>query len=409
MTCELSSDGSDYEMAGMMKMFASVSGKMSHTDGQRQCHGFGLRHTRLLVFLTPQSKGKVQGTALVLVRVQQFRCGQVGGGLVVPADGQHQGNGFGLRHTRLLVFLTPQAKGKVQGTALVLVRVQQFSTMGVLVVWTAGRCGQLMDSISAMCSACDIRGCWCFLPRKPKTSLGHKQRRRVKPQPQLEKFLGTHGEALHAQAIEITGANGEQMVALADAHGVLILDVNGQPIQADSFKSREPFTSAQKDVLREWMKKNDACPYPTRKQKAALAKQLALTYGQVQHWFVNERTRVWRPEYTRLLVFLTPQAKGKVQPTPLVLVRVQQFRFRALACITMGLLVVWTAGRCGQVGGADRLKIHDGATTVQILNLRDRYTRVEDIRKMIYQCCIDAVAHVLDVNKVGISRPRHKN
>eukprot|EP00808_Paulinella_micropora_P030203 g75407.t1 len=49
----------------------------------------------------------------------------------------------GLRHTRLLVFLTPQAKGKVQGTPLVLVRVQQFSTMGLLVVWTAGKCGQV--------------------------------------------------------------------------------------------------------------------------------------------------------------------------------------------------------------------------------------------------------------------------
>eukprot|EP00808_Paulinella_micropora_P000017 g53665.t1 len=75
----------------------------------------------------------------------------------------------------------------------------------------------------------------------------------------------------------------------------------------------------------------------------------------------------------------------------------------------MGVLVVWTAGRCGQLWDmcnrtrsqavSSPLKILDGATTVQILNLRDRYTRVEDIRKMIYQCCIDAVAHVFDANK----------
>eukprot|EP00808_Paulinella_micropora_P021238 g10966.t1 len=71
------------------------------------------------------------------------------GVLLFAADGQHQCHGFGLRHTRLLVFLTPQAKGQVQGTPLVLVRVQQFrfralacSIMCLLVVWTAGRCGQ---------------------------------------------------------------------------------------------------------------------------------------------------------------------------------------------------------------------------------------------------------------------------
>eukprot|EP00808_Paulinella_micropora_P012590 g37562.t1 len=110
MTRESSSDGSDDEMAGMMKMFASVSGKMSHTDGQHQCHGFGLRHTRLLVFLAPQAKGKVQGTALVLVRVQLFstmgvlvvwtagRCGQVGG-----ADGQRQ---WHVKNIALMLFIS---------------------------------------------------------------------------------------------------------------------------------------------------------------------------------------------------------------------------------------------------------------------------------------------------------------
>eukprot|EP00808_Paulinella_micropora_P014676 g73524.t1 len=118
MTRELSSDGSDDEMAGMMKMFASVSGKMSHSRSlMDSISAMGLAcDTRGCWCFLPR-KPKLMDSISAIVSA----CDTQGCWCFLP------------------------------------------------------RKPKLMDSISAMGLACDTRGCWCFLPRKPKVKCREHQ------------------------------------------------------------------------------------------------------------------------------------------------------------------------------------------------------------------------------------------
>ncbi len=47
--------------------------------------------------------------------------------------------------------------------------------------------------------------------------------------------------------------------------------------------------------MRQWLFDHFQNPYPTEEEKKSIAKEIGLTYTQVNYWFINARVRIWRP------------------------------------------------------------------------------------------------------------------
>jgi hypothetical protein len=63
--------------------------------------------------------------------------------------------------------------------------------------------------------------------------------------------------------------------------------------------------------LIEWYHAHLNCPYPTPEDKLSLSLRSGMTVGRVARWFVNIRSRYWRPRMNRLKQPL-PQPKRRV-------------------------------------------------------------------------------------------------
>ncbi|AYV80594.1 MAG: hypothetical protein Harvfovirus3_39 [Harvfovirus sp.] len=63
--------------------------------------------------------------------------------------------------------------------------------------------------------------------------------------------------------------------------------------------TRPNFTKEQVKTLSEWVSLNSKYPYPTQKEKNQFVLTTKLTYLQVQNWFINWRTRVWKPNHKK--------------------------------------------------------------------------------------------------------------
>jgi len=63
---------------------------------------------------------------------------------------------------------------------------------------------------------------------------------------------------------------------------------------------RENFPADVIRLLKQWLDDHFDDPYPSAEVKMDLATRTNLTYEQVQHWFVNARMRIWRPEIKKM-------------------------------------------------------------------------------------------------------------
>ena len=66
--------------------------------------------------------------------------------------------------------------------------------------------------------------------------------------------------------------------------------------------------------LREWVLEHFDAPFPTRKQKEALAKEILWPPARVSNWFINSRVRFWKPIVLELADELEREDAGKDAP-----------------------------------------------------------------------------------------------
>ena len=66
--------------------------------------------------------------------------------------------------------------------------------------------------------------------------------------------------------------------------------------------------------LREWVLEHFDAPFPTRKQKEALAKEIFWPPARVSNWFINSRVRFWKPIVLELADELEREDAGKDAP-----------------------------------------------------------------------------------------------
>jgi len=66
--------------------------------------------------------------------------------------------------------------------------------------------------------------------------------------------------------------------------------------------------------LREWVLDHFDSPFPTRKEKDALAKEIFWSPARVSNWFINSRVRFWKPIVLELAEELEREDVGKDTP-----------------------------------------------------------------------------------------------
>jgi len=66
--------------------------------------------------------------------------------------------------------------------------------------------------------------------------------------------------------------------------------------------------------LREWVLEHFDAPFPTRKEKEALAKEISWSPARVSNWFINSRVRFWKPIVLELADELEREDAGKGAP-----------------------------------------------------------------------------------------------
>lgn len=60
-------------------------------------------------------------------------------------------------------------------------------------------------------------------------------------------------------------------------------------IQEEIKENKRELNRWKKSVLFNWIETHQANPYPTEKQKLALALKLGMSKNQIENWFVNTR------------------------------------------------------------------------------------------------------------------------